>query len=546
MSKTIPREIRELSARLLRGLDTPRSLTVSILVRYEEWDQLLNLKVDPLQYIDSPFGAEKIRRDFQATDLFRKCVDVPSSYNLEEEAIKSFWESERQCMKTNARLLPLCYPLVGDEEPDSDLTSFIRKVQKIIAEILGPLPKQVEGRFGPGAVFEFKGQKPVKGNGKTLGDKLTVIPAVTASARALFEHYYWPSAWGRGMLSEERYSIENVPGNRFTTVPKTAKTDRGICIEPGGNVFLQLGVGVVIRERLNRFGIDLNHGQELHKRLACAASLTGSDATIDLSSASDTVSLLLVDLLLPKEWYDLLFSLRSPKTLIRGQWVTLEKFSSMGNGFTFELETLIFASIAAAVSGGIQSLGNTVHCYGDDIIVKGEASRGVIAALRYFGFTPNVAKTFTTTAFRESCGGDYFCGYDVRPYYMKEFPIEPAHWITLANGLFRRSRNAHRREDPGFRARLYALDQLPVDIRRSRGPTSLGDIIVHDVEANWRFNVRRSQRWFRIWKPISRRIRLQAYTPCTQMSLALCGASSTGLTPRDSVTGYKAGWIAFS
>lgn len=49
-----------------------------------------------------------------------------------------------------------------------------------------------------------------------------------------------------------------VPGNRIAFVPKNAKTERSIAIEPTMNLFLQLGVDGYIRKRLKRWDIDLD------------------------------------------------------------------------------------------------------------------------------------------------------------------------------------------------------------------------------------------------------------------------------------------------
>jgi len=115
--------------------------------------------------------------------------------------------------------------------------------------------------------------------------------------------------------------------------------------------------------------------------------------------------------------------LRSPKTFFKGQWHVLEKFSSMGNGYTFELETVIFSAITAAVhemvTGEAAKLHQNVFVYGDDIICKTDVSLDVIAALRWFGFSLNERKSFVSGPFRESCGGDYFNGVPVRAHFFE-------------------------------------------------------------------------------------------------------------------------------
>lgn len=153
--------------------------------------------------------------------------------------------------------------------------------------------------------------------------------------------------------------------------------------------------------------------------------------------------------------------------------VYLEKFSSMGNGFTFELETILYRTLAATVCGR-----SSVSAFGDDLIVLSDMFRDVLATLRFFGFTPNEKKTFGEGPFRESCGGDFFNGKPVRAHYLKELPNEPQHWIKLHNGLCRVGDNGIH-----LGAALYfCQDQVPNHIRACKGPKQLGDIVFRDDE----------------------------------------------------------------
>ena len=141
-------------------------------------------------------------------------------------------------------------------------------------------------------------------------------------------------------------------------------------------------------------------------------------------------------LFLPEDWFEVLDALRSPMTHVRDDvvgkeaWVRLEKFSSMGNGFTFELETLLFAAITEVTCDNADArLGSGIWVYGDDIIYPSVHASAVASALRWCGFIPNKTKSFSTGPFRESCGGDYFLARNVRSYYIKDNPHEPSDWI---------------------------------------------------------------------------------------------------------------------
>jgi hypothetical protein len=178
----------------------------------------------------------------------------------------------------------------------------------------------------------------------------------------------------------------------------------------------------------------LEKGQSYHKLLARLGSLFGNLATIDLSNASDTVCINLVKLLLPSAWFEALFALRSPHTFIAGHWAKLEKFSSMGNGFTFELESLIFWALDKTVSY-FSSISSVVSVYGDDIIVHTDIAHDLVYVLSVFGFTTNPDKSFIDGPFRESCGGHYHNGSDITPFYIREPLSFVSDVILVANQL---------------------------------------------------------------------------------------------------------------
>lgn len=142
--------------------------------------------------------------------------------------------------------------------------------------------------------------------------------------------------------------------NKLSFVPKTAKTHRVIAVEPLLNGFLQKGADEELRKRLLRAGIDLRD-QSKNQRMAREGSADDSDegfVTIDLSSASDSISKGLVRHLIPPDWFDFLNSLRAVEYELDGKLYRYHKFCSMGNGFCFPLETLIFASCCVACGCG--------------------------------------------------------------------------------------------------------------------------------------------------------------------------------------------------
>lgn len=524
---------------LCEDTNSPRSLTVWLMVKHQEFGQLVNLTTDPRHYLT----ASRFREDSVVTGFLRKCqgLTIPG-IDKEKAARDSFLESEAHCAKTNIRLARILNN--SDQELlDAPIWSVVDWMRREVSRILGRLPDDLGNcRFGPGATFADRGHLT------TIPDKMSSSPTMTAPC-AVFFPLWDRTAWARSLWEAPFKGPIVVRGNRFTSVPKDATKDRGIAIEPSMNVWFQLGVGSEIRARLRRTGIDLNEGQPVHRALARQASRTGLAATIDLSSASDTVCKNLVRLLLPTDWFEVLDSLRSPLTLVDGNWYHLQKFSSMGNGFTFELETLIFLVICRAgchFSGTNPGMG--VHVYGDDLIVPTQSADTILSFLKYFGFIPNPKKTFLSGTFRESCGGDYFDGVDVRPFFLKELPDEPQKWITLANGLRRIGEtypDAIFDHSSWARARARALEALPTSIRVLRGPPSLGDSVITELDpARWRSHRSRDGRTkLKCYLPVALKLPFHHWKPSVVLASALYGVPSDGVTPRGSVSGYAVKWV---
>lgn len=485
-------EVETLTHILMEELDCARALTVSLLVKYREWDQIATLATVPSHYLDSLSYFKAV----QATDFIRKLEELPTTIDKDAATLEKWTESERQCFKTNRRLAQfLDIPIRKTENPVS-IENVILKARRLIRQWLGPLPSELVPRFGPGATISDKSRTCL------IPDKLSSLP--TATRDADFTKYHWyGTAWGRACVSRGHDRWKIVRGNIYFTVNKDGKIHRACAKGPSINLAYQLGVGKLIRRRLKyTAGIDLRRGQQYHRQAACLASISGHMATIDLSSASDCVAHALVRLLLPPGWFDLLNWLREPFTYVPiGQdesvWWRLEKFSAMGNGFTFELESLLFLALSCAVGGLTPS--KTCLVFGDDIIVPTEQAQDVVSCLEYFGFTPNTRKTFLSGPFRESCGGDFWLGRSVRPYQLENAPTEPQDWISVANGIKRSfAQIGYLPRKPWW----YAINRLP-SVARLFGPTELGDLVINSDEIQaWSTRTKFSIRYVKTYAPV--------------------------------------------
>lgn len=220
-----------------------------------------------------------------------------------------------------------------------------------------------------------------------------------------------------------------VDGSTLTYVPKNRDISRTICTEPLLNMMFQQGIKEALELRLKRsFGIDLANQQAKNRLLARRGSESGQLATIDLSSASDSLSLTMVRSYFPKSTVDWLEFTRSPMTkLPNGEWLSLNMISSMGNAYTFPLQTILFAAVVQTVYRILDipleyPRGRSIGSFGvngDDIIVDVRAFDAVVRLLEQLGFQVNREKTFFHGNFRESCGGDYYNGHNVRGVYAR-------------------------------------------------------------------------------------------------------------------------------
>lgn len=379
-------------------------------------DTLLNEGASPLRYY--------ARRQLDA--LTKKNVDAPGSTALSRKAaaLQKFEEAEYACCLYNTRS--------GVREYSTLVAQVIGDAQCLARDILGPLDTRAfravfaEARYGSGMTFGDTSKTDT-----SLAVKLTGKQTVTKDLIQYLPFFAFENPLWWGLLDKENVSI--VRGNRVTTVPKTAETDRTIAIEPSLNMLCQRGVDIYMRRRLLRYGVDLSD-QTRGWPLAARGSLDGSYATIDLSSASDTLSTRVVMEFLDREWYVFLDDIRSKEyTTDKGKsWRTYQKFSSMGNSFTFPLETLIFFSVASVCTRYTSPRSQCI-VYGDDIVVPRAAYALCSEVLQVLGFTPNPSKSYAVGNFRETCGHDYYCGVDVRPIYVRSNPRTEVEVYNLFN-----------------------------------------------------------------------------------------------------------------
>lgn len=400
----------------------------------------------------------------QIKALFQKDEDLVSPIDKEQVAVTTFLDSEASCKSVNDAILE--NRLGGEHHPDVEC--ILMYAQRKMVDLLGPAPKiaDLKPSFGPGAAVTCRKKTSAR-------FKLSTLPSISKpSLGILFQMTQGVRRW----LELHSFRVIVVPGV-LEFVNKNYKTYRAIVIGPSLTGAYQRALGSLMKLRLRHSGIDLygaknsiTGGQGHQRERARLASLTGLDATIDLKAASDTKAYMLIMNLTPIDWFELMDSLRDDRVLYQGKSIELEKFSSMGCGFTFELETAVFYSLAYGIARhyGIPINSKSISVYGDDIIVPRELGQKIVEVFPLFGFTVNRDKSFLDGPFRESCGGDYVLGVDVRPFFVRDRMTH--HKLVSFYNHF--TRKPH--QDPNREIRELILSVLPAKFRNF-GPDGYGD-----------------------------------------------------------------------
>lgn len=363
--------------------------------------------------------------------ITKKFVPRQRTAQLQERAVSTFLSMNERCSWFRV---------------DSMNFDLLNRMRHTIHRMCHPLSWQSLlrlSRHGPGASVGSRQQN-------SAFEKL-FVNTLTATSGALYSEYHayictfpsWRAAELRRSHSQAGKRFDVVKGSTLSTVPKNSSTDRTICTEPSLNMFFQLGLGERINAILRRnFGYDPALQPDRNRMLAKRGSLKGDVATIDLKSASDLISLELVRYLFPSDWVAAFEDCRSEFCKVNGNWVRLNMISSMGNGFTFPLQTFIFSvlisSLCDALNVPFDSFESSERfgVFGDDIIVPVSLFDATISALSSIGFIPNEEKSFGSGFFRESCGTDWYLGRDVRGVYATDLSTDQA-VFSLINRLNR-------------------------------------------------------------------------------------------------------------
>lgn len=442
-------------------------------------DELMELMTLPGPDLSQEGLNEKSFWDYQLVKLLSKYPFAGYDQKASQNALDSFMEEDLVTAQVNSR--------IRDWDQNHELCNELREVVRVI---LGrpPTPQEVleMGTWGPGTCAGYPFRSAETGAEMKFNAQLSMTPGALPMAHAILPHF---SVWYRHLTSVYGQQWSSlVPGNTLQTVPKKFLLDRTIAGEPLWNSWLQAMIGAVMRKRFKRFGWDLDTCWEINQALAREGSMHGDCATLDMKNASNRIAFELVRAVLPESWFAFLNAGRCAKMLLPPYLAckyrsphTLAMFSSMGNGYTFELESLLFMAVALVASHRKPTmfrseddwLKNRISVYGDDVLLPTQAASGFQEICQEIGMEVNVQKSFVRGPFRESCGLDSYGGVTVRPLLITRRVENGFDLITLANRIRSFAHRLH--DEPGYTglassrwAGMWSLAHswIPADLRR--------------------------------------------------------------------------------
>lgn len=353
---------------------------------------------------------------------YRYRNDVYTDNELQEQAIAKFLEVQN-------RLKALDWSSITQDER---MKKILQGARALCHHVLGDYSDEElrqRARFGTGASVG------VAARHANLASRFVYPITGTKTQISWFSSEYdecphfqlWKASDHANLPYGETNMYREIDTLKLTFVPKSFKALRAILANTTIGSYQSGGIGEMIRLRLKqKLNLDIRRAQSEHRKISELESCFRTHCTVDLQSASDSISDTLVRLLLPVDWYNAINTGCCRKvSLPNGSIVDVETFSTMGIGCTFTLQTLIFYSLIWAVRAvdellpqpkSIRRCKTMISVYGDDLIFGSIHYPGVSSVLGRLGILVNDEKSFVLPPFRESCGGDYYHGWDVRPF----------------------------------------------------------------------------------------------------------------------------------
>lgn len=392
-----------------------------------------NERMDPMSFRQRYLDACVLKRWVGSSDI--------TAEDRRMAALQDLYDSEVGCKYTNTLFSRIPNLEDGDCIVPQHVMKVFKRARQILHSILGEFPWEefpLCVDFTPGATTEMP-RKAAHRSNKWVSTHITAsaLPYGMAYRHWCYGDRLQLSSGTHGMHPAWRSPEFSVIGhNTVFTVPKRIDTDRAACKPATWNGALQKGVGTLIRQRLQRCKAKLllPDAQDVHGLLAKLGSVTGHLNTGDLVGASNSVTVGHIHAFFPSSWTRVMNDLRERFGYNEedSSLILWEKMSTMGNGYTFEMETALFYALCQAACGN----SNAVSVFGDDLIYPAFHHDKVVEAFIWAGFTFNRSKTYHgASPFRESCGRYYYKGVDVKPFYLQRVPSSIGDIIKLHNDV---------------------------------------------------------------------------------------------------------------
>jgi len=382
----------------------------------------------------------QLKTTYQMTNLFKKfsfSQDLYTPTDLIKESTKKFMDNQNRL--SNFRI----------DKSDPVIRDILFSTRGYVDQILGDFTSL---EICERATFGKKSSVGIPMRKACEGERYEAPITGSDAQIEWFDKYF--GAWNRPALEyaksrahlRKKDLYRSVDILEAVLVPKTWKSLRMIMPNTTIGTLYSSGLGRTLEERLRCFGYDIRKLQPVHGELAKIGSITGSLVTADQSMASDNITVQLIDEVFPYRWAQALKFGRIEEITLNGVRTFTPTFSTMGIGFTFPLQTLVFLSLLLAIRDHCGLDEHTViSVFGDDLIYDYRMHETVMSVFPAIGLLINADKTFADGKFRESCGYDYYAGADVRPFLLGRGSQatagkrrSEAYLYTVLNGLLRR------------------------------------------------------------------------------------------------------------
>lgn len=372
-----------------------------------------------------------------------KKYEIPYTTEQEHEVLSTFKRVDSDLAHVNARFAHYEHCSANNSIPDglqSHEWKLLLDAKRALHRALAACNlEEIRPRHGPGVVSTKE----------RLWDKYqwTNVPKRITDQYPL-DAYFYASVGHVCDSYKEMNSLRDAEQSaQVLLVPKDSRGPRLISCEPLVYQYVQQGIKQALVDHIEASPHtrgSINFSDQTPNRMAALdGSYTGDLATLDLSEASDRVSLGLVKFLFPEHILSKILCCRTLSTTLPcGEVVALNKFAPMGSALCFPVLALVCWAITTSVEGIRGDTSKGVLVYGDDIIVPAAQAASAIKALELVGLKVNQDKSCTTGFFRESCGMDAYRGNCVTPTRFKtlwsSFPSPDSYvaWLSYANAFY--------------------------------------------------------------------------------------------------------------